>query len=252
MTDIALEGIFNFRDVGGLATHDGGQIQRGRLYRSGTPDRITAAAARRARRELGIQTVVDLRHPDELRDAPSRGPLIAGDVIRHHISPVPADRPKADHDAELNAMMGTIREHQSPERYFLHLQRAGDCYAEAAGVLTGSALPVLVHCTAGKDRTGVLTALVLEVAGVPVDQISADYERSNQAIAQLVAYSRARGHNLDESDAELSARMRTPAQRMVELLALLRAEYGGARGFLRAHGLSDGELDALRGRLVEV
>lgn len=251
MTDIALEGVFNFRDVGGLATHDGGQIQRGRLYRSGTPDRITVAAARRARLELRIQTVIDLRHPDELRDAPSRGPLIAGDVIRHHISPVPTDRPNAEQVAEMNRHFGQTRELMSPERYLLHLQRAGTRYGEAAQVIAQSAGPVLIHCFAGKDRTGLLTGLVLGVAGVPVEQIAMDYERSNEAIPQLIAYIRARGHGRDETDAELADRMRTPAERIVQVLGLVSEEFGGAREFFRTQGLSDADLEALRARLVD-
>ena len=250
MANIEFDGLFNLRDVGGLPTLDGGRIQPGRLYRSGTPNGMTVPAARRAHSELGIQTVIDLRHPDELLDAPSRGPLIAAHVTRHHISPVSTERSKAEQVEALNLLLGVAREQQTPERYFIGLQSGGARYAEAAQLLTESTFPVLIHCTAGKDRTGILVGLLLEVAGVPPEEIGLDYEKSNAAIDRLIAHSQEFGRNLDESREELTARWQCPAERMAEFLGLVREEFGSGRGFFRAHGLSDAELDTVRRRLV--
>ncbi len=183
---------------------------------------------------------------------PSRGPLIAEHVTRYHISPVSTERSKAEQVEALNRLMGVAREQQTPERYFIGLQSGGARYAEAAQLLTESTFPALIHCTAGKDRTGILVGLLLEVAGVPPEEIGLDYEKSNAAIDRLIAHSREFGRNLDESREELTAWWQCPAERMAEFLGLVREEFGSGRGFFRAHGLSDAELNAVRRRLVDL
>ena len=249
MTNIEIEGIFNLRDVGGLPTTDGGQIQPGRLYRSGSPDRMTEDGGRRARTELGLRTVIDLRHPDELNDSPSLGPLIADGVTRHHISPVSTERPMAEYIETMNLAHGKV---MSPQRYFVGFRRGAPRYAQAARLLSQPpTYPVLIHCTAGKDRTGMLTALLLEVAGVGPAQIAEDYTASNASLNGLIAYLREAGRDLPESDQELWDRMAVSTEMMLGFLGLVRDEFGDARGFFASEGLTDAELDAVRSGLVD-
>ena len=249
MNNIEIDGIFNLRDVGGLPTVGGGRTQSGRLFRSGSPDRITDDGARRAHLELGLRTVIDLRHPDELADSPSLGPLIAGHVTRHHISPVSTEQSMTEYVDSMNIAYGVT---MSPERYFVGFRRGAERYAQAARLLSESTTyPILIHCTAGKDRTGILTGLLLDVAGVPVDDIAAEYAASNASIDSLIAYLRESGRDLPEPDEELRARMSVSGEMMRGFLSLVAKEFGDARGFFRAQGLSEAELDAVRSGLVD-
>jgi protein-tyrosine phosphatase len=250
MNNFEIDGIFNLRDVGGLPTSDGGRIQSARLFRSGSPDRITDDGARRLHAELGLRTVIDLRHPDELSDSPTRGPLIADHITRHHISPVSTEQGMAEYVDSMNIAYGRT---MSPERYFVGFRRGAARYAEAARLLSESTTyPVLIHCTAGKDRTGILTGLLLAVAGVAVDDIAAEYAASNASIDSLIAYLRESGRDLPEPDEELRARMEVKAEMIHGFLALVGDEFGDARGFFTAQGLSEAELDAVRSGLVDV
>ncbi len=248
MKNIEIDGIFNLRDIGGLPTSEGGWTQPGRLFRSGSPDRITSEGARRMHSELGLRTVIDLRHPDELSDSPTRGFLIADHVTRHHISPVSTEQRMAQYVDSMNMAYGRT---MSSERYFSGFRRGAKRYAQAARLLSESKnYPVLIHCTAGKDRTGILTSLLLEVAGVARDDIASEYAASNASIDRLIAYLRVSGRDLSEPDEKLRARMEVKPEMIHDFLALVGDAFGDARGFFMAQGLSDVELDAVCAGLV--
>ena len=134
--------------------------------------------------------------------------------------------------------------------YLGYLDRRPDSVAGALWVIAESRGGALVHCVAGKDRTGTVTALALSVAGVPDEEIVADYAATAERIAKIVErlidvapYSWGlQGRSLDEQ---------TPRpETMATILQTLEEEYGGAAGWLREQGWGTPQLDLLRSRLV--
>jgi protein-tyrosine phosphatase len=179
---IALEGCLNFRDLGGYETRAGTVIRSGCVFRAGElcslSDRDLETFA-----GLGIAAVLDLRNEHERRARPARLP--AGVVVTERRSPSPAGAPGAtleeqiatgtvpEADDDLVASMNVaLLERLAPEHRIL-LEAAVDAPQR----------PIVFHCVAGKDRTGVAAAVLLGVLGVPDETICADYELSNTGFA---------------------------------------------------------------------
>lgn len=232
----SVSGAINFRDTGGLragASHS----RPGVLFRSGNLFGLDEAG-RSTLRDLGLRRVIDLRDDAEVALEPSRldgvpvatqrVPLFAGSVasfLRDGMS--------------LPAMYRSIAEESAPR-----------VVEVVRGVLVDQ--PVLVHCTIGKDRTGVTVALLLAAAGVDEDAVVADYavtetllpaERNARVVAWL------RSQHPDSRDLEILA-TRSPAPVMRGFLDDLRERYGAPGEYLRAHGLADDEIAELRRILV--
>jgi protein tyrosine/serine phosphatase len=232
--------LFNFRDVGGLTGHDGRTVRRGRLYRSDSLHRIDETD-RAAFTALGIRTVIDLRRPEEVaRDG--RVPAYDGLTYRH-IHPEHRDWAKVPHDPA-----------QSLARYladrYADLAQTGTAgLAEAVGLIADSAnAPVVVHCVAGKDRTGIVCALTLAVLGVADDDIAADYALSAEASARFSAWVATTTLAAEEPPPPFLA---SPAEAMTLFLTELRAGYGSVEGYLRHAGVTDAQLDAIRDHLLD-
>lgn len=218
-----------------------------RLYRAGAWERLSD----RDRAWFGenITTVLDLRHPDELAAAEhTRTGELPGRLILHSI--FREDVPLADFTAELNGLHGPAI---SSERYLHYLKvGAGERFARGIEMLADeSNYPVLINCTAGKDRTGILVALAMEILGIDDETIAAEYERSNAAIEGLVAYLESIGRELQGTPEEIRARMETPADKMLGFLEGVRAEHGSVSDLLASHGVSDDTFEALRRLLLE-
>ena len=111
--------------------------------------------------------------------------------------------------------------------------------------------PVLVNCTAGKDRTGLLIAMVMDLIGASDEDIGTEYERSNAGIDGLIAYLAGVGRVPQGIDAEVRARMATPAERIRRFLEGVRSEYGSVRDLLGNEGVTETTFNALRERLVD-
>lgn len=233
---VEISGAINFRDTGGLPA-SGGMTRAGVLFRSGSLVGLDDQG-RQALAALGLRRVIDLRAIDEVDRAPSpvdpahvrvqRTPLFRGSVTSFF-----------DEDVPLREMYRRVLRDSGP-----HLVEV------VRGILADQ--PVLVHCTAGKDRTGVTIAVTLAAAGVDRDAVVADYARSeallpaerNEYVMDLV-----RRYHPDARHAEELV-TRSPAPVMHALLGDLEREYGSAAGFLRTHGMTDGEVHALRDALV--
>ncbi|MFE9690387.1 tyrosine-protein phosphatase [Micromonospora sp. NPDC005806] len=232
--------LFNFRDVGGPTGHDGRTVRRGRLYRSDSLHRIdeTDQAAFAA---LGIRTVVDLRRPTEVaRDG--RVPAYDGLAYRH-IHPEHQDW--AEHRYE----PGTSLARYLADRY-ADLARTGTAgLAEAVGLIADSAnAPVVVHCVAGKDRTGIVCGLTMAVLGVADADVAADYALSTEASERFSAWVRATTPEAEELPPPFLA---SPAEAMMLFLTELREGYGSVEGYLRHTGVTEAQLDALRDHLLD-
>jgi protein-tyrosine phosphatase len=229
---IELAGLFNLRDVGGYPVAGGGTVRWRTLFRSDALHRLEPAGVA-AVTGLGLRTVVDLRTQLEVDLGPSP---VGGRVS--HIPVLTGD------------LQGLPLELGALYRHFV--EECGEQIAAAIAELCGDdAMPALVHCSAGKDRTGVVVALVLAVLGVPDDVIAADYALSagyldpgqTPVIGQLRA-STGLGDDL------ISALLSSPRQLILDVLDMIRERAGSVDGYLRGHGLTDAALGRLRAALI--
>jgi protein tyrosine/serine phosphatase len=227
------DGCVNVRDVGGLSTRDGRRIRTGALIRSDSLQKLTAAGLATAR-GAGISRVIDLRRPAESTANPHP---FADDAAYVN---VPVQDP-ADPDHEWLELA---------QIYIAMLDLRPTFFANAvAAVADAPEGAVVVHCAGGKDRTGIVTALCLAVAGVEPEPIAADYALSEE---RLRASDAAQMEAITDPDRRAAAtRLRlTPASNMLTVLDHLQQRYGGVEAYLREGGVTDSQFDALRRRLV--
>lgn len=238
--NISLPATFNFRDVGGYPGHDGRTVRRGRLYRSDSLHRLNEND-RDAFAAIGIRTVIDLRRPHEV-ERDGRVPSYQGLTYRN-IHPEHAEwgeQPYREGDSLARYLA---------DRYAALAQTGTGGLAEAIGLIADSAnAPVVVHCVAGKDRTGIVCALTLAVLGVDDTDIVADYALSTEASARFSAWLAANNVVVGDVPAPFLA---SPAETMELFLAELREGYGSVEGYLRHAGVTDAQLTTLRDHLLD-
>ncbi|MCC7362985.1 MAG: tyrosine-protein phosphatase [Dehalococcoidia bacterium] len=243
---LELEGVHNFRALGPYHLAGGGHIRPGLVYRSGALELMTGADLALLTGDIRIHTILDLRHPDELTMT-GRGHGLM-DLV-HACSIFPEELRQEDLIAELNGLYGTG---PTPGRYLHYLEMGGDRFARAFEVFgNAAAYPVLVHCTAGKDRTGVLLAMLMEILGASDDDIAAEYGLSDASIDRLMAYLRSNGRVLEGTDDEIRARLSTPPERMSGFVTMMREKHGGAEPYLRSQGVSAETIANVRELLTE-
>jgi protein-tyrosine phosphatase len=245
---LRFDGAHNFRDLGGYAAGDGRPIRWGRLYRADGLHRLSAADLERIR-ELGVRTVIDLRSEGEIVERGGFPPDFRG--VRVHHQPVldatwtSSPRPSfAGTDDPATAFLVWA--------YRQMIDDAGPRFAAAIELLARPAsLPAVFHCAAGKDRTGLLAALVLGVLGVDDEVIAADYQLTEPAMARRYEWAKVHAPELadryDNTPAEMLAAR--PAA-MLQVLADLRQRFGGPAGYLARHGVPTSTIDALVDALV--
>jgi protein-tyrosine phosphatase len=249
---LKLEGPVNFRDLGGYATADGRHVRWGRVYRSDSLESLTPADIARLD-ELGIRLVCDLRRDEERAAAPSRVDG-HGDVRIEHlpiggIAAETKDMAGRMLRGEIQAVSAAMMADVYLTILDLHPDSFGAVVAHAADA---AELPMVIHCTAGKDRTGVASALLLAVLGVEDATIAADYELSTefQARARVAAVRpqlEAAGVEFEKVEAYFLA----PRAVIADTLGGVRERYGSVEGYLTKHaGIEPKTLDKLRGLLV--
>ena len=218
----------NLRDLGGIVTESGHTIARGRLYRSGELSDLDDHE-RQAIDEIGLTTIVDLRRDSEIERLPT--PALGADTL--HISPNRAD-------SEFALVAAAIVEGRSSD---INLEAFPDGYRQMAidpyrieryrevvrALIDATRHPVLVHCTAGKDRTGWSAALVLSIAGVGREAVMTEYLQTNEVRAdhnaqRLAAARRARAESLGRAVEEVTDAEMDPVRMLLEV----RAEYLGS------------------------
>ncbi|MCU1457939.1 MAG: protein tyrosine/serine phosphatase [Actinomycetia bacterium] len=245
---IELEGPANFRDLGGYPTADGRHLRPGRVFRSDSVSHMSVADIAHVVDELGLLTVVDLRSPYEVETF-GHGPLGDAGVTVHHlpiVDEVRADRIERPADAPPPGTM-TV-----DEVYLGMLDRYGTRFAGVLRIIANPAnQPVVFHCAAGKDRTGIVAALLLSVLGVDDGIVAADYALTEEHMEDLIARHRARAEAANEFAEVGQTYFRINAESMRAVLEALRDQYGSIEDYLVAQGLDPDSIGALRDDLIE-
>jgi protein-tyrosine phosphatase len=235
---LRLVGTRNLRDIGGYATRDGGQTRWRTVFRSDCLDQLTAAAQAELL-GLGVRTVIDLRDASELEERPNvfaTSRHLTYRWVPFWDAPLPPGMVP-------DLSRGYIRE----------LDLRGSAIVSVCRVLLqNEGLPALIHCAAGKDRTGVTIGMLLALAGVPDEQIAQDFALSatclgEEFLEEARGYASSNGLVWEEVEDLWGA----PPERMIATLEHLARRWGGAEAYLRQHGLTAEEVGALRDRLVE-
>ena len=259
MTDrwIELDGLVNMRDLGGLPTRGGGHTASGRLIRSDNLQDLSESDVQRLVDELGVTDVVDLRTGTELHmEGP--GPLRRVESLAHHHHSLMVEQGLED-SAEAVGKRALPWRGDDPVRdasfwaghYLGYLAKRPDSVAAALEVVAHAEGAVVVHCAAGKDRTGTVVAMALDVAGVPHDEIVADYVLTGERLEQIVGRLMPREAYGPALAKQKLADQLPQAESIEAILAAVDEGWGGAAGWLRAQGWSEADVERLRRRLTE-
>ena len=260
-----LSGAWNFRDVA-----EATGIRQGLLFRSSELSKLDDDG-RTAFTEIGVTDVADLRSPTEVQ---RRGAGAVPDGIEVHNLPFPEvthshdGAHEAPHESSWNKMMTEYSEEDPAEAALRWMTQEYERFPTLPGALravrrivtlVNENRPTLVHCFAGKDRTGFALAVVLEAAGVPRDAIVADYLRSNDAVAPLrmsiLSTMRTREGMTDEVLSFAESRLTDEVlgvreEYLVSARRVLDETHGGLPGYLRAAEVDDDDVARLRARLL--
>jgi protein-tyrosine phosphatase len=251
---ITLDGLVNMRDVGGLPTAAGGRTQPRRLIRSDNLQDLTDTDVSHLVDELGVTDIVDLRTETELHLG-GPGPLHAVESLTHHHHSLVVERP-GEHVVEraLTRPPADHRHRRDPrswtEHYLGYLAARPEAVSAALHVVADARGVAVVHCAAGKDRTGTVVALALEVAGVPRDEIVADYLLSAERLEAVMERLNPGAPVGEPVAAHVLDEQRPRAEAVRGILDAVDDRWGGATGWLRVHGWSDDDVTRLRDRLT--
>ncbi|HUP82805.1 MAG TPA: tyrosine-protein phosphatase [Candidatus Limnocylindria bacterium] len=241
------EGVLNARDTGGIPAATG-VVRRGGLVRSGVLNGLTPAGVA-ALTAHGVRTVIDVRAADEVADHWDRYPLRDHPLVGYRNISFTAGFDEAMRD-QVRTVYGAAQSREEINRLDLDNHRAG--IATIVGAIADAPEGgVLIHCHAGKDRTGLVVAIILSALGVSDEDIADDYALSQLVLDELVkewfAYMGAA--------ASEQGRLRTLAdpsrEAMLGTLAHLHLRYGSATDYLLGAGVTEDQLEKLRMRLVE-
>ena len=243
--DLVWDGCLNVRDLGGFAV-DGGETRFGSVVRADSVSQLTPAGWQ-ALTDYGVRTVLDLRGDHEREEDPPRD--LPVEVL--HVPFMEANEQEWNEIAEeLEAVAKQPRVADATrDAYLIFLERfrpnVGAAVKAVAHAPEGG---LVIHCVGGKDRTGLLTALLLYLAGVPVEEIARDYAVSEERLRPR----HDKWLEAAESDAErerLERITQCPPEAIVEVFAELKRRYGSVEGYLRAAGLTDEEMELARRQL---
>lgn len=241
-----LSGALNFRDVGGLPVGTDRHVRHGLLFRSDTLQFLTPDDVATLVEDVGLRTDIDLRLPLEL-ELEGRGPLAETEITLHHLPfQVPA--------AQQAGSATPILQQSDPivSHYCAYLSSSPDSVAGVIKVLAQpGALPAIVHCAAGKDRTGVAVAMTLAALGCSPEDIAVEYAAGSQAIPEVMERLRTMqsyGDSISRLPPEASL---TPQDYITRFLQIVHERYGSPQHYLLSHGVTEQELADLADRLTE-
>jgi len=243
---LAWDGCLNVRDLGGHPTEDGSQTRMRAIVRADSVRQLSETGWEQLV-DYGVRTVVDLRRQSELeQDPPAELPV---DVV--HV-PLLGELTLAEEMAVGQRWLAAPDDVSATREGYLDMleQYRENVAAAVSAIARAPDGGVLVHCAGGKDRTGLVAAVLLRLAGVSLDDIASDYALSAENLASILdAWLDAA---VDENDRELRRRISgSPAEAMADVLGEIERRYGSVRDYLLAGGASDEELERARGRLRE-
>ncbi len=236
---LAWDACLNVRDLGGLVTVDGRRVRRGALVRSDQLCRLSDGG-RTALVAHGVRTVIDLRTPAEVERDPD--PIWHEHGVDYLLIPQQSEQLWREMDPV--ARTRTERDSMVIDR------RAEQIAAMARAVANAVPGGVLIHCLAGKDRTGIAVALLLSLVGVSEADIASDYSLSMENLAAELAAALAAAPD-DEARARVERSYDARAETMLATLAHLRMRHGGAKAYLTRAGLSEADIERIRARLLD-
>ena len=243
---IGLEAVHNFRDLGGYPTAGGRSTKWRTLFRSDGLYRLRGADDMSRVMQLGLKSVIDLRTEREQREQ-GIFPTDDIEVTFHHLSIVDvtwSDTETPEFDDEVEFLVWGYRD---------MLEIGSSRFADAMHVLAQTdSLPAVFHCAAGKDRTGVLAALLLSSLGVDDAHICADYGLTQDAMRRSIAWSKVHRPELAERYANIpKAYLAADPRAMQIILTELAQKHGSVRNYVREIGVADATVEALGNLLLE-
>ena len=239
---IRLEGCLNFRDLGGYPTRHGRTVRWSQVYRSDALHLLSAADVTKLRDELRIADVIDLRSSSEVK-ADGRGPLAAAPMRFHHV-------PLFDGVVRDRRTEGEPDPVTLADRYFLLAEFAQAPIARVIVTLAETTAPAVYHCAAGKDRTGVISAILLSLLGVDDEIIVADYALTQENLDQIIDRLMASEGYQEMLSALPPDTLHAAPETMRALLERVHQKYGSMCGYAQAAGVSDATIEQLRDRLL--
>jgi protein tyrosine/serine phosphatase len=267
---IELDGVVNMRDLGGMVTTSGDEVLPHRLLRSDNLQDLTPQAVEALVRTYEVSDVVDLRtHVEVAKEG--EGPLLAVDGVTHHHhtlyredtteSGIPAAeralpwetderREAAAAAAAQDAEHRRSHEQFWSEHYLGYLAQRPDSVLAALHAIASSRGAAVVHCAAGKDRTGTVVGLALKVVGVPDELVIADFAASAERVAAIMDRLRSKPAYADNLKDKTVAQQSPTTETMRMLLAALDERYDGPLGWLAAHGWTAADTERMRRKLL--
>jgi protein-tyrosine phosphatase len=239
--EISFEGCFNFRDLGGYDASAGRRTKWRRLFRSDSLSRLTEQDSDRMEHELGVRTVLDLRSSAMNQELPPK--------VRARCVSVPLLSDEAE-------ALAASRMDLSPRTF---MRATGDSVEDAmvakvfSFLATESSYPLAFHCLVGKDRTGLVAALILGVLGVDDEDIVRDYAMTERNMVRTIARLRSVGRLPADGSftKEIpSTFFETPPEAMVALLKEIRERFGSIRAYVASCGVDDAALGGVERQLL--
>ena len=241
---LPLQGGSNFRDLGGYRTADGRAVRSGAVFRSAHLGNLTNDD-RAALGQLGVRTIVDLRGVSEAAETPHLIEGLECRIVGAHIEPGVGEKIRgavADGSANPHIMMGFLTDH-----YRDYPRRCAPGFRTLFSTLSdGTHRPLVFHCTAGKDRTGFASALLLSLLGVPWETVLEDYLRTNELWTGHIG----RYPELDIDTRAAIVEARTPY--LEAAFEVVRGDFGSPEAFAeKALGLNVAARERLKADLLE-
>lgn len=237
-TPFPFQQVFNFRDLGGHVAGDGRRVRSGVLYRSAAPTDASESDFGLLEGQLGVRTLLDLRH------APERERF-------------PMTRTWPGHRVHLPLFSPDDTLHQFPtlgEGYVDALNRpqvAARLLELLSLIAQETELPAVFFCSAGKDRTGLVAAAILSSLGVADEAVADDYARSAESLETMYAFWARRPNSaIEETLRTFPHVMGAPRNAMTQLLTAVRQDFGSMRGYLTAQGAHPSLFEGLESRLL--
>jgi protein-tyrosine phosphatase len=234
---VALESVFNLRDLGGLTAMDGRKVRTGLVYRSDQFGNASQADVDQLVTELGFKTVVDLRRPDEIKATasfPQREGVTVHNIEFGHLR-WEAFEYEVDDDPQASVTFLT-------QRYTAMIETGAAAIKDTLDLMC-DATPLVFHCMAGKDRTGITAAVTLGLLGVSAADIAADYALTSYGLSRYYAWREASGHAVDRPG------LSPAAEAMDGLLHNIDSYFGSVEAYARTIGFR--RIDDLRATLLD-